>query len=163
MLTPFCLHSRMRTHHSALSSVYCLELFFCKMFFPTVLFFCKMYLLLNLVICLHSTRKRSREKRGMGISLTLVAVLRSGPAIPIYLFELNPFPNKPWFLRIRSTSIFKTLRENEKLLVMSNFSISNSVFYPLEDFSAVFIKFKKLLSANPLSLEESKMRRLGKG
>ena len=49
-----------------------------------------MYLLLNLVICLHSTRKRSGEKKkGMGRSLTLVAVLRSGPAIPIHLFELK--------------------------------------------------------------------------
>ena len=34
------------------------------------------------------------------------------------------------FLRVCSTSILKTRWEEEKLLVMSNFSFSNSVFYP---------------------------------
>ena len=42
----------------------------------------------------------------------------------------NPFPNKPWFLRVCSTSLLKTLWEKEKLLVTSNFSFSHSVFYP---------------------------------
>ena len=45
---------------------------------------------------------------------------------------LNPFPNKPWFLRVCSTSLLKTLWEKEKLLVTSNFSFSHSVFYPFE-------------------------------
>ena len=40
----------------------------------------------------------------------------------------NPFPNKPWFLRVCSTGLLKTLWEKEKLLVMSNFSFSHSVF-----------------------------------
>ena len=44
--------------------------------------------------------------------------------------SLNPFPNKPWFLRVCSTSLLKTLWEKEKLLVMSNFSFSHGVFYP---------------------------------
>ena len=43
---------------------------------------------------------------------------------------LNPFPNKPWFLRVCRTSLLKTLWEKEKLLVTSNFSFSHSVFYP---------------------------------
>ena len=43
---------------------------------------------------------------------------------------LNPFPNKPWFLRVCCTSLLKTLWEKEKLLVTSNFSFSHSVFYP---------------------------------
>ena len=30
---------------------------------------------------------------------------------------LNPFPYKPWFLRVYSKSIMKTLCEKEKLLV----------------------------------------------
>ena len=42
---------------------------------------------------------------------------------------VNPFPNKPWFSRVYSTSLLKTLWEKEKLL-MSNFSFSHSVFYP---------------------------------
>ena len=56
--------------------------------------------------------------------------------------RVNPFPNKPWFLRVSSTSLLKTLREKEKLLVTSNFSFSHSVFYPFRELSAIFIKFK---------------------
>ena len=52
-----------------------------------------------------------------------------------------PFPNKPWFLRICSTNLLKTLREKEKLLVTSNFSFSHSVFYPFEKLSSILIKF----------------------
>ena len=43
---------------------------------------------------------------------------------------INSFPNKPWFSCVCSTSLLKTLWEKEKLLVMSNFSFSHSVFYP---------------------------------
>ena len=42
---------------------------------------------------------------------------------------VNPFPNKPWFLRVCSTSFLKRLRLKEKLLIRSNFSFSHSVFY----------------------------------
>ena len=55
---------------------------------------------------------------------------------------VNPFPNKPWFLRVCSTSLLKTLWEKEKLLVMSNFSFSNIVFCPFWELSVIFIKFK---------------------
>ena len=55
---------------------------------------------------------------------------------------LNPFPNKPWFLRVCSTSILKTLWEKEKLLIMRNFSFSYCVFYPFWEFSALFIEFE---------------------
>ena len=55
--------------------------------------------------------------------------------------ECNPFPNKPWFLHVCCTSPMKTLREKEKLLIMSNFYFSLSVFYLLEELSAIFIKF----------------------
>ena len=58
------------------------------------------------------------------------------------LGRVNPFPNKPWFLHVCSTSLLKTLWEKEKLLVTSNFSFSRSVFYPFEELSAIFIKFK---------------------
>ena len=54
----------------------------------------------------------------------------------------NPFPNKPWFLRVCSTSLLKTLWEKEKLLVMSNFSFSHSVFYPFGKLSAILINFE---------------------
>ena len=47
----------------------------------------------------------------------------------IVLERVNPFPNKPLFLYVCSTSLLKTLREKEKLLITSNFSFSLSVFY----------------------------------
>ena len=46
----------------------------------------------------------------------------------------NPFPNKPWFLRVCRTCLLKTLREKEKLLITINFSSSHSAFYLLENF-----------------------------
>ena len=45
------------------------------------------------------------------------------------LTRLNPFPNKPWLLRVCSPRPLKTLWEKEKLLVTSNFSFYHSVFY----------------------------------
>ena len=52
---------------------------------------------------------------------------------------INPFPNKPWFLRVCSISLLKTLWEEEKLLVTSNFSFSHSVFYSFGELSAILI------------------------
>ena len=64
--------------------------------------------------------------------------------LQFYLFVLyfNPFPKKPWFLRVCSISLLKTLWEKEKLLVTSNFSFSHSVFYLFKEHSAIFIKFE---------------------
>ena len=62
--------------------------------------------------------------------------------IHILYFSFNPFPNKPWFLRVCSTSLLKTLWEKEKLLVTSNFSFSHNVFYPFIELSAIFIPFE---------------------
>ena len=56
--------------------------------------------------------------------------------------RVNPFPNKPWFLRVCSTGLLKTLREKEKLLITSNFSFSHSVFNLFGELSAISIKFK---------------------
>ena len=44
--------------------------------------------------------------------------------------RVNPFPHNDTFRRPWETSLLKTLWEKEKLLVMSNFSFSHSVFYP---------------------------------
>ena len=55
---------------------------------------------------------------------------------------LNPFPNKPWFLHFYGISLLKILWEKEKLLKMSNFSFSHSVFYGFEELSAGFINFE---------------------
>ena len=37
----------------------------------------------------------------------------------IYSYYVIPFPNKPWFLRVYTTSLLKTLWEKEKLLFTS--------------------------------------------
>ena len=58
------------------------------------------------------------------------------------LIHINPFPNKPWFLCVCSTSHLKTQWEKEKLLLTSNFSFFHSVFYAFGDISAIFIKFQ---------------------
>ena len=55
---------------------------------------------------------------------------------------LNPIPNKPWFSRVCSTGLLKTLWEKEKLLVTSNFFFAHSVFYPFGGLAAIFIKFE---------------------
>ena len=39
-------------------------------------------------------------------------------------------------------AFWKTLWEKEKLLVMSNFSFTHSVFHPFRELSSIFIKFK---------------------
>ena len=57
------------------------------------------------------------------------------------IMGVYPFPNKPWFSRVCSTSLLKTLCEKKKLLVTSNFSISHSVFNPFRDHSAISVKF----------------------
>ena len=81
----------------------------------------------------------------------------------LHLQNINSFPNKPWLLRVCSTSLLKTLWKKEKLLVASNFSFSHSVFYPFEEFSAIIGKIEILSSANAFSLEESKISHLEKG
>ena len=57
-------------------------------------------------------------------------------------FYFNPFPSKPWFLRVCSTSLLITLWEKEKLLVTSNFSFTHSLSSSVDELSAIFIKFK---------------------
>ena len=56
--------------------------------------------------------------------------------------DLNPFPSKPWFLGVCSTSLFKTQWEMEKLLATRNFSFSQCVFYPFGELSAIFNEFE---------------------
>ena len=77
--------------------------------------------------------------------------------------EVNPFSKQAlfFFLHVCSTSRLKTLCEREKLLVISNFSFTLSVFYPFGELFAISINLK-LLSAYSFSLEESKLCCLGK-
>ena len=89
--------------------------------------------------------------------------------MPVYIFWrqgsatqplLNPFPNKPWFLRVCNTSLLKTQWEKKKLLVISPLPAMFSTH--LEKFLP-FLSNLKLSSANSFSLEASTICRLGKG
>ena len=77
---------------------------------------------------------QSHVSQKMGVSGALV--------FHKHILLFNPFPNKPWFLRVCSAGLLKTLWEKEKLLVTSNFSFSHSVFYPSRELSTMFINFK---------------------
>ena len=65
---------------------------------------------------------------------------------------INPFPNKPWVLRVYYASLLKTMWEKEKLLVMSNFSFSHSVFFSFRELFAILIKFK-IVVCKPFQFE----------
>ena len=57
--------------------------------------------------------------------------------------KFSPFPNNPLFPCVCSTNPLKTLWEEEKLLMMSNFSFETlSVFFPLGELSAISVKFE---------------------
>ena len=56
-----------------------------------------------------------------------------------------PFPDSDSFWRPWKTSLLKTLWEEEKLLVTSNFSFSHSVFYPFGQLSAIYVKFETVV------------------
>ena len=57
--------------------------------------------------------------------------------VGIVWYRLNPFPNKPWFLRVCRKSFENTVGKGD---VTSNFSYSQSVFYPFGKLAAIFIK-----------------------
>ena len=103
-------------------------------------------ILYNTILPLNNIEKKKslletfREKETTIPSFSMFSALLK--QISVLILTLNPFPNKPWFLPVCSTSLLKTLREKEKLLVSSNFSFSHSVFYPFRELSAIFIKFK---------------------
>ena len=71
----------------------------------------------------HVTGAGDKGDKGDKVTLNNLNVLLEGEKT-----WFNPFSNKPWFLRVCSTSLLKTLWEKEKLLVKSNFSFSLCVF-----------------------------------
>ena len=68
------------------------------------------------------------------------------------IIYVNPFPNKPWCLRVCSISLLKTMWEKEKLLVTNNFSFSHIVFYPFGEIPAIFITLR-IVACKLFSLE----------
>ena len=55
----------------------------------------------------------------------------------IHTRRINPFPNKPLFLRVCCASLLKTPWDKKKLLVTSNFFFFHSVFYLFYESSAI--------------------------
>ena len=76
--------------------------------------------------------------------------------------SFNPLPNKPWFLRVCTSSLLETLWEKEKLLVTSNFSFSHIVFYRCRELSDIFIKFK-IVVCKPFQFGRVQNLSFGKG
>ena len=91
-------------------------------------------------------KKEKHHKRLQNIrkghQITFITPQSNFPKLKCACKMLNPFPNKPWFSRVCSTSLLKTLWEKEKLLLTSNFSFFRSVFFPLRKLSAIFIEFE---------------------
>ena len=58
------------------------------------------------------------------------------------VFADYPFLKQALVFTCLKYNSFETLWEKEKLLISSNFSSSHSVFYPLEQLSAIFLESK---------------------
>ena len=74
----------------------------------------------------------------------------------------NPFPNKPWFLPVFSTSLLKTLGKGE-IARNKQFLLFPQCLLPVWRNVLPFSSNLKLSPANSLVLEESKLCHLGKG
>ena len=92
----------------------------------------------SLVIPSPVSEKKSKRKRGSSPTPAFSLEDDFGEGKKNY----NPFPNKPLFLHVCSTSLLKNLWENKKWLVTSNFSLTHSISYPFRELSTIYIRFK---------------------
>ena len=56
--------------------------------------------------------------------------------------QFKPFPNKPWFLTCLQHKTFENTVGKGEIAHNEHFSFTHSVFYPLGDLSAIFVKFE---------------------
>ena len=75
---------------------------------------------------------------------------------------INPFPNKPWFLYVCSTSLFENTVGKGEIARHEQFLLFLQCFLPFWRMFCHFLSNLKLSSANSSSLEKSKICRLGK-
>ena len=80
-----------------------------------------------------------------------------------FFFPFNPFPNKPWFLRVCSTSLLKTLREKGEIARNEQFLLFPTVFCILLETVLPFSSNSNLSSAISSKLEDPKNLSFGKG
>ena len=95
-----------------------------------------------------------------GMGYLIMLSIPTNYALFALFLSFKPFPNKPWFLRVCSRSLLKTLWEKEKLLVTSNFCYEQFLLFQ-KCFLLIwrtFFHFHQIFD-----LEESKICRLGKG
>ena len=91
----------------------------------------------------------------------LLHVTQYQPGVTCTNFN-KPFPKKPWFLHVCSTSLLKTLWEMEKLLIMNTFSFSQC-FQPFRRSFCHFHQIQNCCLQKSFSLEESKLCHFGIG
>ena len=64
--------------------------------------------------------------------------------------NLSPFPMKPWFFRVDSISLLKTLGKGE-IAHDEQFFLFPLCFYPFGELTTIFIKFE-IVVWNPIQL-----------
>ena len=71
----------------------------------------------------------------------------------LLMYNFISFPNNPWFFTcLQYKSFEKNFVGKGKIVVTSNFSFSNSVFYPFCELPDIYVKFENVICK--LSLEE---------
>ena len=83
--------------------------------------------------------------------------------IPMNSYLVNPFPNRPWFLHVCSTSLLENTVGKGEIAHNERFLLFPTMFSTLSEKFLPFSSNLKLSSANSFNLEESKICRLGKG
>ena len=70
---------------------------------------------------------------------------------------VNPFPNKPWFLRVCSTSLFENTKGKGQIAHNEQFILFPRFFSALLENFLPYSSNMKFSSANSFSFEESKI------
>ena len=96
-------------------------------------------------------REIARYKQFLLFPLCFQTACFQGASKGVVVWEwVNPFPNKPQFLRVCIRSVLKKkLQKKERLLLKSNFSFSLSVFLPV---GKTFCHFHQMWNYHPQSL-----------
>ena len=80
----------------------------------------------------------------------------------LFIF-FNPFPNKPWFLHVCSTSFFETTVGKGEIARYEQFLLFPKCFLPVWRTFCHFRQVRNCRLQTLISLEESTICRLGKG
>ena len=128
-------------------------LFVARFFYDLLFFFIIIIIILNLIfgVIIDTFADLRSEKQQKDEILRNTCFICGKDQILCFIF--HPFPNKPLFSRVCSTSLLKTQWERKKLLVTSNFSFSHSVFYAVGELLTISIKSKIVICKKVLKLD----------